>query len=349
MNIIDENSINRIQSGLEGFHKANNHYNFRCPYCGDSAKSKLKKRGWLFDHHGKVFFKCFNCDKSTSYTQFLKDFFPEEYGRYLVDRALIDPNTLNKTTKISTEYTLITREMFEHLSGVFPTTEPNTAAEYLDKRNITNRDNFYYTPNFGQLLQQLQLKTYVHEFECNEERLLIPHFNRAGYLAFIQMRVLNNSKIRYRTYKVIEDEYKLWNVDQVNLNKLIYVTEGALDASFLQNSVAMSGSDAQLEKSILSNVKENLRLIFDNEPSSPVIVEKYLKAIRNGYKVFHWPNIPYKDINDCVLANYDIVDLIYDDKNYFNGLLGEYDFVKWKRCSCDSLNNSYYKNKGMKC
>lgn len=335
MNIIDENSIKRIQSGLEGFHRANGHYNFRCPYCGDSAKSKLKRRGWLFDYHGKVFYKCFNCDKSTSYMQFLKDWFPEEVGHYLVDRAFVDPLTLRKPVQVELNTNFITRDEFANLDGVFPTTEQNKAAEYLDKRNITNRDNFFYTPNFGKLLKQLKLDTYVHEYDCNEERLLIPHFNRAGHLAFIQMRVLNNSKIRYRTYKVIEDEYKLWNLDQVDLNKRIYVTEGALDASFLQNSVAMSGSDAQLEKSILGTVKDNLRIIFDNEPSSPVICEKYYKAINNGYYVFHWPKIPYKDINDCILAGYNIVEKILDDSNYYHGMMGKYDFIKWKRCRCD--------------
>ena len=333
MNIIDENSITRIQSGLEGFHKANGHYNFRCPYCGDSAKSKLKRRGWLFDHKGNVFYKCFNCDKSTTYKQFLKDFFPEEYGRYLADRAFLDPTTLKSTYQAPVNTNFITREEFMNLSGVFSTESGNKAAEYLDKRKITNRDNFFYTPNYGRLLKQLQLKTYVHEFECNEERLLIPHFNRSCHLSFLQMRVLNNSKIRYRTYKVIEDEYKLWNLDQVNLNKLIYITEGALDASFLQNSVAMSGSDAQLEKSILAEVKDNLRLIFDNEPRSPIILEKYKKAIRAGYRVFHWPSIPYKDINDCILAGYNIVEKILDEQNYFYGLTGEFDFMEWKKYS----------------
>lgn len=333
MNIIDENSIKRIQVGLEGFHKANGHFNFRCPYCGDSVKSKLKKRGWLFDYQGKVFYKCFNCDKSTSYQQFLKDWFPEEYGRYIVDRAFLNPNEQKKEFIQQKETLFITREAFVGLDGVFPAIEGNKAAEYLDKRKLTNRENFFYTPNYGQLLKSLKLNTYSHEFDCNEERLLIPHFNRAGHLSFIQMRVLNNSKIRYRTYKVIEGEYKLWNLDQVNLNKLVYITEGALDASFLQNSVAMSGSDAQLEKTILYQVKDNLRLIFDNEPSSPIILEKYLKAIRSGYHVFHWPNIKYKDINDCIIAEYDIVKQILDEKNYFYGLQGEFDFIHWKKYS----------------
>ena len=120
----------------------------------------------------------------------------------------------------------ITREQFTKLYWVKPTTDKNPAADYLDKRKITNRDSFFYTTNYGALLKELDLSTYSHEFNCNEERLLIPHFNRAGNLAFIQMRVLNNSTIRYRTYKVIEEEYKLWNIDQVNLNKKIYVVEG---------------------------------------------------------------------------------------------------------------------------
>lgn len=331
MNVIDENSIKRIQGQLAGFHKANGHYNFRCPYCGDSAKSKLKKRGWLFDYNNKVYYKCFNCDKSTDYLHFLKDWFQEEYLRYLSDKAFLDPNSIVKEKQRPAVKNKITREMFEGLDGVFPTTEQNKAAEYLDKRKIENRDSFYYTPNYGNLLRQLKLETYCHEYECNEERLLIPHFNRAGHLAFIQMRVLNNSKIRYRTYKVIEEEYKLWNVDRVNLNKRIYVTEGALDASFLQNSVAMSGSDAQLEKSILGNVKENLRIILDNEPRSPVILQKYEKLILSGYHVFRWPSVPYKDINDCILAGVDIAKYIYDDKNYFIGLPGQFDFMNWKK------------------
>lgn len=335
MNVLDENSIKRIQGNLEGFHKANGQYNFRCPYCGDSAKSKLKKRGWLFEYSGKVFYKCFNCDKATSYAQFLKDWFPEEYGRYLTDKAFADPTLARKNEyqQIKNEHIEITIDKFTQLVGVFPTTEGNKAAEYLDKRKITNRENFFYTPNFGSILRQLDLKQYEHEFDCNEERLLIPHFNRNGYLSFIQMRVLNNSKIRYRTYKVIEGEPKLWNIDKVDLNKRIYITEGALDASFLQNSVAMSGSDVQLEKTRLYVVKDNLRLIFDNEPHSKIIVEKYLKAIRAGYKVFHWPNIPYKDINDCILADYDVVEKINDDSNYFYGLMGEFQLSLWKKTS----------------
>ena len=330
MNLIEENSIKRISNGLEGFHRSNGHYNFRCPYCGDSAKSKLKKRGWFFQHDGKVFYKCFNCDKSASYSTFLKDWFPEEYDRYLADRVFLDGKE-SVVKNITVDSIFISEEEFSTLKDVQPC-ENNIGGKYLDNRKITNKEHFYYTENYGQLLRSLKLDTYQHEFDVNEPRLLIPHFNRKNQLAYLQMRCLApNAKIRYRTYKVIEDEYKLWNLNNINLNKKIYVAEGALDASFVDNCVAMSGSDAQLEKSILGSVKNNLRIILDNEPRSPVILEKYLSLIKRGYWVFRWPNIPYKDINECILNNYDITSEIYKDDNYFNGLRGEFEFAQWKK------------------
>ena len=47
---------------------------FRCPYCGDSQKNKLKARGYLI--HNKTFFvyKCHNCEKSTDFSNLLKYF-----------------------------------------------------------------------------------------------------------------------------------------------------------------------------------------------------------------------------------------------------------------------------------
>ena len=341
MNIVEKTSIDRIKGELEGFHRANNQFNFRCPYCGDSAKSKLKMRGWLFEYNGKVFYKCFNCDKATSYAQFLKDWFPTEHRRYISDLFHLKKEQAGIAEDEYTPKNSINRAGFIKLPGVKSTESGNKAAEYLDSRKITNREDFFYTANYGALLRELELTTYNKEYNCKEERLLIPHFNREGQLTHIQMRVLNNSKIRYKTYKVL-DEYKLWHLDQVNLNKKIYITEGALDASFVENSVAMSGSDAQLEKSLLGNFKDRLRLILDNEPYSPIILQKYHKLIEAGYHVFHWPDIPYKDINDCIIAGFDITSYIYDESNYFYKMSGLLKFNKWRKNQVAKTANIVY-------
>src|SRR5574344_2141742 len=50
----------------------NDRLNFACPYCGDSAKNNVAKRGNLYLN--RLFYVCFNCDKKTSFSKMCKDF-----------------------------------------------------------------------------------------------------------------------------------------------------------------------------------------------------------------------------------------------------------------------------------
>ena len=48
--------------------KADGNYNFRCTICGDSQKSKTKKRAWLLysKKTSQWMYYCFNCGASLS-------------------------------------------------------------------------------------------------------------------------------------------------------------------------------------------------------------------------------------------------------------------------------------------
>ena len=68
------NFINQLSSSLEGFKSTGkNVFNFRCPICGDSAKKKNKKRGYLYQKNGKFWYCCHNCNVSKSFKNFLKE------------------------------------------------------------------------------------------------------------------------------------------------------------------------------------------------------------------------------------------------------------------------------------
>ena len=58
---IDTKYINLVSSRLSLF-KRKNHglYNFRCPFCGDSQKSKTKARGYLYQKKTDLFYRCHN-------------------------------------------------------------------------------------------------------------------------------------------------------------------------------------------------------------------------------------------------------------------------------------------------
>ena len=61
-------------------------FNFRCPHCGDSKKSKTKARAYLYRVKNDMFFKCHNCGMDQNFANFIKFVDPKVYEQYLLER-----------------------------------------------------------------------------------------------------------------------------------------------------------------------------------------------------------------------------------------------------------------------
>src|SRR6056300_606409 len=84
---IDIKYINQISTRLGQFKKKGDYlYNFRCPHCGDSKKSKTKARAYFYRVKNDMFFKCHNCGEGQSLTNFLKFIDAKKYEQYLLER-----------------------------------------------------------------------------------------------------------------------------------------------------------------------------------------------------------------------------------------------------------------------
>ena len=84
---IDLKYINEVSGRLSQFKKKGDYlYNFRCPHCGDSKKSKTKARAYLYRVKNDMFFKCHNCGEGQSLTNFLKFLDNKKYEQYLLER-----------------------------------------------------------------------------------------------------------------------------------------------------------------------------------------------------------------------------------------------------------------------
>jgi transcription elongation factor Elf1 len=78
--------IEKLQYQLLLFKKkGRNQFNFRCPVCGDSHKSKTKARGYIYEKHGKINFRCHNCGASMSASNFIKFVNPELHKEYIAE------------------------------------------------------------------------------------------------------------------------------------------------------------------------------------------------------------------------------------------------------------------------
>ena len=73
MSYIDTKYLNFISPQLQMFKKkGDNLWNFRCPYCGDSQKSKTKARGFVFRKKNEVLNPLKICLRNTPQDALLK-------------------------------------------------------------------------------------------------------------------------------------------------------------------------------------------------------------------------------------------------------------------------------------
>ena len=184
---------------------------------------------------------------------------------------------------------------------------------------------FYYCPNFKEWTNKYK-KTF-DSIKNDEARIIIPLRNSDGTLFGYQGRSLDpNAKMRYITIMLDEDQPKIYGLDKINETKPIYIIEGPFDSTFVENSVAMCGSDIDIRTFGWSNYI----WVYDNEPRNREIVNRISKTIDRGDNIIIWPKgIEQKDINDMVIAGHDIMSIL--TMNIYSNLKAKIKFNYWKK------------------
>ena len=141
-----------------------------------------------------------------------------------------------------------------------------------------------------------------------------------------QGRSLGPNSVKYITVMIKDDAPKIYGLDKIDCQKPIFVIEGPFDATLVENSVAMCGSDLDLRSFGWSDYI----YVYDNEPLNREIVNRIAKTINRGDKVVIWPTtINQKDINDMVLSGQNIMNVL--ESNTYSGLKAKIKFNNWKK------------------
>jgi len=321
MDMIDSKYINLVSSRLQKFKRVKaDLYNFRCPICGDSQKNKSKTRGYLYAIKANVNYKCHNCGASMSLNNFIKH----------VDPVIAKQYAFEKFKDGHTGRNFVTEEpIFKFEAPKFkqkldlPKASDNAIAKlYLEKRKL-NPTKFYYADKFKAWSNTL--KETFDSVEYDEPRIIIPLFYKDNLVGF-QGRSLGPNKVKYITVMISDSAPKIYGLDEIKTNSSVYITEGPFDSTFIKNSVAMCGADADVRKWGISDPV----WIYDNEPRNIEIVKRISNTIDKGDKVVIWPsNIVEKDINDMVMSGHNVQELV--ELNIYNGLEANLKFNIWKR------------------
>ena len=270
-----------------------------CPYCNSLAFQYNIESKWMF--------LCYNCQRHINI---------EKVKSNGNDCNHITNNLINDTEFIN--YNPILRQC-EVLSSL---PDSHDCIQYVRSRGIPvdSYSRLFYTEKFGDIAAAGQVKA-ISRFP----KMIIPFFDEEGKLFALQARALNGESPKYLTITFNKNKKKIFGQDKTDMNKPFTVVEGPIDSLFLENCVAVAGSD------MIDNKYSTLATIcLDNERRNAQNIKKLQKYLNNGFKVVIWPdNIKEKDINECILNGINVKKMI--EANTYSGLQGKIKLNSWKK------------------
>ena len=321
MDLVDSKFIGLVSPRLQKFKKIKaDLYNFRCPICGDSQKNKGKTRGYLYAVKADMNYRCHNCGSSMTLSNFLKEIDPVLQKQYVFERFKVGKT--GRGTVVEEPKFKFEAPKFGPKIDLPRASEVKSAREYLEKRFLDPK-KFYYTPAFKRWVNTIVPK--FDDVKYDEARIIIPLIYENQVIGF-QGRALGPNSVKYITIMIDEEAPKVYGLDNISRKHPVYVVEGPFDSNFISNSIALCGSDGDLE----CLEAYDLIYTYDNEPRNKEIVGRIERCIRDNKRVVIWTNsIKEKDINDMVLAGHDVMNVL--ESNTYSGLEANLQFNTWKR------------------
>ena len=330
MSYIDTKYLNIISPYLQQFKKkGDNLWNFRCPYCGDSQKSRTKARGFVFRKKNDLFFKCHNCGTGASLGNLIKTIDSKTYKDYIMERYKKGVETRSSPQPEFKFNAPVFRKkgILEGLQSIKDLPDDHPARQIVEKRKLPleSFSDLYLCESFFKFTNSI-IKGKFPSLDGDHPRLLIPFRDESGEVFAYQGRAFGNEQPKYITIKIDADRDKIFGLDKMNKSKPILVVEGPLDSLFLDNCIAVAGAD-------FSNMEGDLTVIYDNEPRNKEINKQIEKTIDQGKSVCLWPDtMKCKDINDMIIAGYskkEVQEIITN--NTFSGASAKLRFAEWRK------------------
>jgi len=300
-----------------------NGFNFVCPYCGqmpNNSFTKPERKAYVYRDTWN--FVCYKCRPAHHVMWEFRESYPTIFNRLLF--MLYGQGNKGPQKKIERQYVEGAYQFKDgELVSLEEENDPDvqTAIDFCKKRQIREKvyKEWFVCKKDKRFLDKNPdgtLKLNEYGLPTGNEygnRLIIPYYRFGGsWVQFDARDLTNKSKMRYRNYAGAKRE--LYNGDFIHFNKPFFMLEGAIDSTFIKNSVAVGGlkhfkSFVEADPNF-KEYKENGVIIFDADEAG---IDDLRTVMNMGFKWFDWskfrndnPQSPdfggkVKDINEAVL------------------------------------------------
>jgi hypothetical protein len=203
------------------------------------------------------------------------------------------------------------------------------ARVYCAKRMLPFNELYrlWFVPQVKDMLA-IAPEKYKKALSSEEPRLVIPFHKENGKIVGVTLRAIRGEALRYITVRFEEDADLTFGLFHLDMTQPITVLEGQFDSLFIPNSIACGGTSfGKIETMDLP--KDQLTIVFDNQPRNAEVCKIMKRYIDLGFKVVVWPReIQEKDVNEMIQAGRDPVAIIRE--NTYQGLSAELQFTEWR-------------------
>jgi len=188
---IDVKYVNLISPYLQQFKKKGDFlWNFRCPYCGDSQKSRTKARGFVFRKKNDLFYKCHNCGVGATLGKLIEHVDSNTHKDYIMERYKSGVKTVNKEPEFKfNEPVFRSKDICSTLNSLSELEAHHPARKIIDRRNlpISSYKDLFLCPEFYKFTNNL-IPNKFPSLDGDHPRLLIPFRDEEGEIFAYQGR-----------------------------------------------------------------------------------------------------------------------------------------------------------------
>jgi hypothetical protein len=291
--------------------KTSSGYRASCPMCMEGKSWGTKKRLYYFPNEDYLF--CHNGCGSFS------DYF---WVKKVTGKTFQEIKEDVESCGYSIDLDYFRINLDDEKSFIVPQPLPRDSINMFDKTQVLYyKDNKWvkeavrFITKRGLLHAPYRPKAFYLSLtdKIHKNRLTIPFFDDNGQVEFYQSRALTEYQENFGKFlSKLNSDKSVFNLDKVNYsNDCLFIMEGAIDAMFLENAVAISGvyMTGHQEELIAKSTPTHTKVwIFDNPKIDNTGREKLIDMVTNGSSdlFFTWSDKfeSYKDLNEfCIKEN----------------------------------------------